>query len=183
MFGHREQAGVARRRDDRAAGRRSHGHSVTRRAGIGGFFTRSARHAWAAVFASTVMSMSLIASPQIEAKQKMSNKRPPIDERQLQPTVRGTYKVFRAKCGKCHTTERVLRAKYDTLEKWQECIARMAKLRGANISLEEQGQVRDFFAFYLKHFHSPKPTDKSGAPERENEAGKKEEPKQKEPGA
>lgn len=134
---------------------------------------------WALGLVAVALSAGLIHNPGVSAAQKVSDPPPRVDERQLPPEVRGQYKVFRAKCGRCHTTERVLRADYDELKEWQEVIARMAKLRGANISQKDQEQITKFFAYYLEHIRSPRAKG-ADAPERERE---KEEPKRKEAGA
>ena len=84
--------------------------------------------------------------PETKARVERFDKGPDrIDVSKYPPEMRDTYnKVFRPKCGKCHTIARAINSDYVLDDEWERYIKRMARRAGTFISGAEGKQIYQF---------------------------------------
>lgn len=70
-----------------------------------------------------------------------------VDVSHYPPDVQKQYRVFAAKCSRCHDLSRPLSAKYTTEAQWQAMVARMARKPGAGISPKDQATITSFLVY------------------------------------
>lgn len=107
------------------------------------------------VGAMTLSALALIAGaqeeepldPRILAYDKGPAK---IDVSKYPEDMKARYKVFAAKCGKCHTPARAINCEFVLDDEWERYIKRMMRKAGTFISPDEGKQIFEFVVYDSK---------------------------------
>jgi cytochrome c5 len=108
------------------------------------------------VSAMTLSALALIAGaqeeeepvdPRILAYDKGPAK---IDVSKYPPDMKARYKVFVAKCGKCHTPARAINCEFALEDEWERYIKRMMRKAGTFISPDQGKQIFEFVVYDSK---------------------------------
>lgn len=69
------------------------------------------------------------------------------------PEIKGTYKLYIEKCGKCHTVARAINCDYVLADEWERYIKRMMRRAGSFMSPEESKKIFQFAVYdsQLRH--------------------------------
>ncbi len=73
-----------------------------------------------------------------------------IDVSKYPPDMQKRYKVFLAKCGKCHTPARAINCEYALDDEWERYVKRMMRKSGTFISVDEGKAIYEFLAYDSK---------------------------------
>lgn len=73
-----------------------------------------------------------------------------IDVSKYPEDMKARYKVFTAKCGKCHTPARAINCEFALEGEWERYIKRMMRKAGTFISPEEGKQIFEFVVYDSK---------------------------------
>jgi hypothetical protein len=73
-----------------------------------------------------------------------------IDVSKYPPDMKDRYKVFVAKCGKCHTIARAINCEMVLDDEWERYVKRMMRKAGSFISPEEGKQAFEFLVYDSK---------------------------------
>lgn len=73
-----------------------------------------------------------------------------IDVSKYPPQIRAAYKVFGAKCGKCHTLARAVNCEFALEDEWERYVKRMMRKAGSFITPEDGKQIFDFVVYDSK---------------------------------
>jgi hypothetical protein len=73
-----------------------------------------------------------------------------IDVSRYPPEMKTAYKLYVAKCGKCHTLARSINADFVLEDEWERYIKRMMRKAGSFITPEDGKQIFDFVMFDSK---------------------------------
>ncbi len=73
-----------------------------------------------------------------------------IDVSKYPPAMQAAYKVFAAKCGKCHTLARAINSEYVLDEEWERYVKRMMRKSGDFITPAEGKEIFDFVVYDSK---------------------------------
>lgn len=73
-----------------------------------------------------------------------------IDVSKYPEDMKGRYKVFMNKCGKCHTPARAINSDYVLDDEWERYVKRMMRRAGTFISADEGKQIYEFVVFDSK---------------------------------
>lgn len=66
------------------------------------------------------------------------------------PEMQANYKVFTAKCGKCHTLARAINCEFVLEDEWERYVKRMMRKAGTLITPEEGKKIFEFAAYDSK---------------------------------
>ncbi len=73
-----------------------------------------------------------------------------IDVSRYPAAMQAAYKVFAAKCGKCHTLARAINSDYVLDEEWERYVKRMMRKSGDFITPAEGKEIFDFVVYDSK---------------------------------
>jgi hypothetical protein len=73
-----------------------------------------------------------------------------IDVSKYPKEIQPSYKLFLAKCGKCHTPARAINCDYVLEDEWERYVKRMMRRAGSFISTEEGKQIYEFLVYDAK---------------------------------
>ncbi len=73
-----------------------------------------------------------------------------IDVSKYPPPMQAAYKVFSAKCGKCHTLARAINSDYVLEDEWERYVKRMMRKSGDFITPAEGKEIFDFVVYDSK---------------------------------
>jgi cytochrome c5 len=73
-----------------------------------------------------------------------------IDVSKYPADVQARYKVFAAKCTKCHTLARPINSEFALDDEWERYIKRMMRKPGSGIAAAEGKQIFEFLAYDSK---------------------------------
>ncbi len=73
-----------------------------------------------------------------------------IDVSKYPADMQARYKVFTAKCGKCHTVARAINCEFALDEEWERYVKRMMRKAGTFITPDEGKQIFEFAAYDSK---------------------------------
>jgi cytochrome c5 len=73
-----------------------------------------------------------------------------IDVSKYPAPMQAAYKVFTAKCGKCHTIARAINCEFALEDEWERYIKRMMNKAGTLISPDEGKQIYDLLVYDSK---------------------------------
>jgi len=73
-----------------------------------------------------------------------------IDVSKYPVDMQARYKVFAAKCGKCHTAARAINCEFALDDEWERYIKRMMRKAGTFISPDEGKQIFEFVVYDSK---------------------------------
>jgi hypothetical protein len=73
-----------------------------------------------------------------------------IDVSKYPKEIQPAYKLFLAKCGKCHTPARAINCDYALEDEWERYVKRMMRRAGSFISTEEGKQIYEFLVYDAK---------------------------------
>jgi hypothetical protein len=103
-----------------------------------------------AVALGTLLMMTIALSaqdpePPLDPRIEKYDKGPArIDVSKYPKETQAQYKVFAAKCGKCHTLARAVNCELVLEDEWERYIKRMMNKAGTFISAEEGRQIYEF---------------------------------------
>lgn len=66
------------------------------------------------------------------------------------PEMQKAYKVFTAKCAKCHTLARAINCEFALEDEWERYVKRMMRKAGTFITPDEGKQIYEFVAYDSK---------------------------------
>lgn len=73
-----------------------------------------------------------------------------IDVSKYPPDMKDRYKVFIAKCGKCHTPARAINCEFVLDDEWERYVKRMMNKSGTFISADEGKAIYEFLVYDSK---------------------------------
>lgn len=73
-----------------------------------------------------------------------------IDISKYPADMQARYKVFAAKCGKCHTLARAINCEFALEEEWERYVKRMMRKAGTFISPDDGKQIFEFAVYDSK---------------------------------
>ena len=73
-----------------------------------------------------------------------------IDVSKYPKDMQDSYKVFNAKCGKCHTPARAINCEFALEDEWERYVKRMMRKPGSGISADDGKAIYEFLAFDSK---------------------------------
>jgi hypothetical protein len=73
-----------------------------------------------------------------------------IDISKYPPNIQADYKVFTAKCKKCHTLARPINCELALDSEWEAYLKRMMRKAGTFISADEGKQIYEFLSYDTK---------------------------------
>jgi hypothetical protein len=73
-----------------------------------------------------------------------------IDVSKYPDDMKARYKVFGAKCGKCHTPARAINCEFVLEDEWERYIKRMMRKAGTYITPDEGKQIFEFVVYDSK---------------------------------
>ena len=73
-----------------------------------------------------------------------------IDVSKYPPDMQARYKVFTARCSKCHTIARAINCELALDEEWERYVKRMMRKPGSELSPADGKQIFEFLAYDSK---------------------------------
>ena len=73
-----------------------------------------------------------------------------IDVSKYPPAMQADYKVFTARCSKCHTVARAINSEFALDEEWERYVKRMMRKPGSGITAADGKQIFEFLAYDSK---------------------------------
>ncbi len=73
-----------------------------------------------------------------------------IDVSKYPPDMQARYKVFTARCSKCHTIARAINCEFALDEEWERYVKRMMRKPGSELSPADGKQIFEFLAYDSK---------------------------------
>lgn len=73
-----------------------------------------------------------------------------IDVSKYPPDMKERYKLFTAKCGKCHTLARAVNCEFALDDEWERYVKRMMRKAGSFITPDEGKQIFEFVTYDSK---------------------------------
>ena len=105
----------------------------------------------AAPFAAALAVRAARAEEQVDPRITAYDKGPAsIDVSKYPPEVQAGYKVFGAKCSKCHTIARAINCDFALEEEWERYVKRMMRKPGSEIGPADGKQIFEFLAYDSK---------------------------------
>lgn len=104
-----------------------------------------AASAWAVVLTGRAQEPPL--DPRIAAYDKGPAK---IDVSTYPPEMQAAYKLFTAKCGKCHTVARAINCEFVLEDEWERYVKRMMRKAGSFITPDEGKRIFEFVVYDSK---------------------------------
>lgn len=74
-----------------------------------------------------------------------------LDPTTLPTEVRGDYEVFANRCSRCHPLARPLNARVSEDSHWRLYVARMRRMPGSGITLEDTPKILNFLYWWRQH--------------------------------
>lgn len=101
----------------------------------------------ALAFATLTAEQEPPLDPRVAAYDKGPAK---IDVSKYPPEIKAAYKVFTAKCGKCHTLARAVNCEFVLEDEWERYVKRMMRKAGTYITPDEGKQIFEFAVYDAK---------------------------------
>jgi hypothetical protein len=73
-----------------------------------------------------------------------------IDVSKYPPEMQANYKLFTAKCGKCHTIARAINCEFALEDEWERYVKRMMRKAGSFITPDEGKRIFEFVVYDSK---------------------------------
>lgn len=98
-----------------------------------------------------VLALAAIAQEPLDPRIAAYDKGPAkIDVSKYPADMQQRYKVFTAKCGKCHTLARAINSEFALEDEWERYVKRMMFKAGSFITPAEGKQIFEFVAYDSK---------------------------------
>ena len=100
---------------------------------------------------TTALSATQQPEPPLDPRILAYDKGPAkIDVSKYPKEIKDTYKLFVAKCGKCHTPARAINADFVLEDEWERYVKRMMNKAGTFIAPAEGKAIYEFLAYDSK---------------------------------
>ena len=111
----------------------------------------NSRRITAIIGAGLVVTAAVRAQEAVDPRIAAYDKGPSaIDVSKYPPEMQGKYKVFLARCSKCHTPARAINSDFALEDEWERYIKRMMRKPGSGISSGDARQILEFLAYDSK---------------------------------
>lgn len=105
-----------------------------------------------AVLTATVVVRAQVQEPPLEPRIAAYDKGPAkIDVSKYPKDVQDKYKVFNAKCGKCHTPARAINCDFVLEDEWERYVKRMMNKAGTFIAPADGKAIYEFLVYDSKN--------------------------------
>ena len=102
-------------------------------------------------FAALALGALAPAQEQVDPRIAAYDKGPAtIDVSKYPPDMQARYKVFTARCSKCHTIARAINCDFALDEEWERYVKRMMRKPGSEVSPADGKQIFEFLAYDSK---------------------------------
>lgn len=113
----------------------------------------------------SMVVLGVMAGPVLAVAARTQEKEPPLDPRiaaydkgpakidvsKYPKEMQDKYKVFTAKCAKCHTLARPINSDFVLEDEWERYVKRMMRNAGTFISADDGKQIYEFLVYDSKN--------------------------------
>ncbi len=104
-----------------------------------------------AAWGCTVFLAARAQEPPLDPRIAAYDKGPAkIDVSTYPPEMQAAYKLFAAKCGKCHTLARAINCEFALEDEWERYVKRMMRKAGSFITPDEGKRIFEFVTYDSK---------------------------------